>query len=156
MNPKITNATEVEKAILNKLDELGEPKAFTKILLQNETIPPGGEKRLLPTLDVSKWDRLHFHIGADSRAVANLNVRILFGTPLKGTHCGALLADSTVWFEETVTEREFSHTAPANFNGTGFVMSVPVVAPLLYDVILHNTGKTDLTTISVGLMAQEI
>lgn len=130
--------------------------AFTQVLLQNETIPPGGEKRLLPNLDVSKWDRLHFHIGADARSVAGLSVRVLFGTPMTGTHCGALLADSTIWYEQTVSEREFSHTAPSYYNGTGFVMSVPVVAPLLYDVILRNTGTQKLETIYVTVMAQEI
>lgn len=112
--------------------------AFKKVLVQNLTIPVGGDKRLLPSLDVSKWDRLHFHIGAVSRTVPGLNVRILFGTPMSG---GILLADSTVWFEETVSEREFSHQTPASYGGTGFVMSVPVVAPLLYDVILTNKGN---------------
>lgn len=111
---------------------------------------------MMPGLDVSKWDRLHFHIGADARSVAGLNVRILFGTPLKGTHCGALLADSTVWYEDSVSEREFSHAVPTNYNGTGFVMSVPVIAPLLYDVILKNNGSAELKTISVTVMAQEI
>lgn len=130
--------------------------AFTRVLLENETIAAGGEKRLMPGLDVSKWDRLHFHIGADARSVAGLSVRILFGTPMKGTHCGALLADSTVWYEDTVSEREFLHAVPTTYGGTGFVMSVPVVAPLLYDVILKNNGSGDLTTISVTVMAQEI
>ncbi len=129
---------------------------FSKIILQNETIPAGAEKRILPGLDVSKWDRIHIHVGADARTVAALQTRILFGTPLKGTHCGALLADSTVWFESTVSEREFIHTAPTTFGGTGYVMSVPVVAPELYDVILRNTGTKDLETISVALFAQEI
>jgi hypothetical protein len=127
---------------------------FEKFLLQNETIPAGEEKRLLPNLDVSKFDRLHFHIGADARPVTGLSVRILFGTPLQGTHCGALLADSTVWFEDTVSEREFVYTPTGG--RTGFVMSVPVVAPMLYDVILRNNGNSDLTTISVAVMAQEI
>lgn len=127
-----------------------------KFLLKNETIAPGAEKRLFPNLDVSKWDRLHFHIGADATAVAGLSVRILFGTPLAGTHCGALLADSTIWYEETVSEREFSHVHPVASSDTGFVMSVPVVAPLLYDVILKNTGTQPLQTISVAVMAQEI
>jgi len=86
--------------------------AFTKVLLHSATIPVGNQKRLMPSLDVSKWDRLHFHIGADALSVAGLSVRILFGTPMAGTHCGALLADSTIWFEDTVSEREFSHAVP--------------------------------------------
>ena len=130
--------------------------AFKKVLVQKIAIPAGGQKRLLPNLDVSKWDRLHFHIGADAVSVAGLHVRILFGTPLAGTHCGALLADSTIWYEDSVSEREFSHSVPTTYNGTGFVMSVPVVAPLLYDVILENHGSAALKTISVTVMAQEI
>jgi hypothetical protein len=130
--------------------------AFTKVLLENETIPPEEEKRLFPNLDVSTWDRLHFHVAADARSVAGLHVRVLFGTPMSGTKCEALLADSTIWYEETVSEREFSHTAPLDYGGTGFVMSVPVVAPLLYDVILKNTGQQELETIYVTVMAQEI
>jgi hypothetical protein len=135
---------------------VAERATMTKILLQNETLAPNAEKRLLPGLDVRRWDRLHFHVGADARSVAGLKVRILFGTSMPGTHCGALLADSTVWFEETVSEREFVHTAPLGYTGTGFCMSVPVVAPLLYDVILTNTGNQPLTTLYVTLMAQEI
>lgn len=146
----------VQKNGENLIKESEEHMAFTKLLLENETIPAGGEKRLLPSLDVQRWDRLHFHIGSDARSISGLSVRILFGTPLKGTHCGALLADSTVWYEDTVSEREFSHAVPTTHGGTGFVMSVPVVAPLLYDVILRNNGSADLTTISVAVMAQEI
>jgi hypothetical protein len=130
--------------------------AFTKVLLKDKVIAAGAEERLLPNLDVGKWDRLHLHIAANARSVAGLSVRVLFGTPMVGTHCGALLADSTIWFEETVSEREFSHTAPLNYNGTGFVMSVPVVAPLLYDVILKNTSNKNLEAIYVTVMAQEI
>jgi hypothetical protein len=130
--------------------------ALQKVLLTNQTIIPNEEKRLHPLLDVSKWDRLHFHIGADARAVPGLSVRILFATPLSGTHCNAILADSTVWFEETVSEREFSYTTPVSYGHTGFVMSVPVIAPQLYDVILRNTGTQPLNTIYVAVMAQEI
>ncbi len=127
--------------------------AFKKVLLSNETIAPGGEKRLLPGIDVSKWDRLHFHIGAAARSIAGINVRVLFGTPVKSA---ILLADSTIWYEDTVSEREFSHQISSNYNGTGFVMSVPVVAPHLYDVILKNNGTKELKTIYVTVMAQEI
>jgi hypothetical protein len=105
---------------------------------------------------VSKWDRLHVHVGADARSVAGLNLRILFATPLKGLTSGAILADSTVWYEDTVSEREFSHATPTTYGGRGFVMSVPVVAPQLYDVILRNDGSQELTTLYVTVMAQEV
>ena len=133
-----------------------EAKTLTKVLLQNATIPPGGEVRVLPNLDVRAYDRLHIHIGRDARSVAGVSARVLFATPMPGLHCGAILADSTVWFEETVTDREFSWTAPLSYGETGFVMSVPVVAPLLYDVILRNTGSQALDTMYVTVMAQEI
>jgi len=134
-----------------------EAATLTKVLLQDATIPAGGEHRILPNLDVRKYDRLHIHIGRDAKAVAGLSVKVLFSTPLPaGLHCGAILADSTVWFEETVSEREFVWTAPLNYNRTGFIVSVPVVAPMLYDVILRNTGTQPLDTIYVTVMAQEI
>jgi hypothetical protein len=134
-----------------------ETATLTKVLLLNATIPAGGEHRILPNLDVRKYDRLHIHIGRDAKAVPGLSVRILFSTPLPGgLHCGAILADSTVWFEEAVSERQFMWTAPLNYNHTGFVVSVPVVAPLLFDVILQNTGSQALDSIYVTVMAQEI
>jgi hypothetical protein len=134
-----------------------ETATLTKVLLQNATIPAGGEHRVLPNLDVRKYDRLHIHIGRDAKAVDGLSVTVLFSTPLPaGLHCGAILAASTVWFEETVSEREFIWTAPLNYGRTGFILSVPVVAPVLYDVILRNTGPQALDTIYVTVMAQEI
>lgn len=127
--------------------------ALQKVLLDSETIEANGEKRILPSLDVSRWDRLHFHISGGSRSVADLSVRILFGTPVEDK---VLLADSTVWFEDTKWEREFSHTTSGTYGGTGFVMSVPVVAPQLYDVILRNVGEEEKSEIYVTLLAQEI
>lgn len=128
---------------------------FQKLLLKGEPIATGEEKRLFPSLDVSKWDRLHFHISCGSMAVNGLSVTVLFGTPEPSTPCKALLADSTIWYEETVSEREFSHTVPNTYNGTGFVMSVPVIAPLLYDVILKNHGNKK-PSVYVAVMAQEV
>lgn len=127
--------------------------AFQSVLLDGEPLVTGEEKRLLPGLNVAEYDRLHFHISAGVRSAAALHVRILFGTPVPGK---VLLADSTVWFEDTVAEREFSHTTAATYNGTGFVMSVPVVAPLLYDVILTNVGQSDKPEVYVTVLAQEI
>ncbi len=127
--------------------------AFQKVLLKGESLAAGQQKRLLPSLNVSQWDRLHFHISGGVRGVDGLSVRILFGTPLDDK---ILLADSTVWYEDTVSEREFSHTTPSTYNGTGFVMSVPVVAPLLYDVILRNLSDAEKPEVYVTVMAQEI
>ncbi len=134
-----------------------ETPTLTRILLTNGSIPPGGQQRLLPNLDVKAYDRLHIHVGRDAKAVDGLSVRVLFSTPLPGgLHCGAILADSTVWFEETVSEREFIWKAPIPYGHTGFVVSVPVVAPVLYDIILTNTGTVQLDSLYVTLMAQEI
>lgn len=127
--------------------------AFTKNLLEDEKISSKGEKRILPNLEVGNYDRLHFHISNGSYALKDLNIRVLFGTRVGSK---VLLADSTVWFEDGVSEREFSFQTPSDYNGTGLVMSVPVVAPILYDVILKNTGGDDLDTIYVSVLAQEI
>jgi len=128
---------------------------FKEFLLKDENIPVGGEKRLMPMLDVSKWDRLHFHIGSGAHLpIRGLYVKILFATLLDIQR--VILADSTIWYEDTVSEREFIHTVPSDYDGTGFVMSVPVVAPHIYDIILKNQGSSDLTDISVAVMAQEI
>lgn len=124
-----------------------------KVLLSGESLATGEEKRLLPGLDVNKWDRLHFHISGGVRSIADLSVRVLFGTPVDSM---ILLADSTVWFEDSVSEREFVHTTPSTYNGTGFVLSVPVVAPRLYDVILKNLGDDEKPEVYVTVMAQEI
>jgi len=62
-----------------------------KVLLEGEPIAAGEDKRLLPSLDVSRWDRLHFHISGGTRGIAGMSVRILFGTPVDGK---VLLTDS--------------------------------------------------------------
>jgi hypothetical protein len=133
-----------------------ETAGMTKVLLENATIAPGAEKRLWPGLDVSKWDTLHLTVGANARGVPNLNVRMLFSVPMPGTHCGAILTDGTVAFDRDGVHRHFEYTTPASYGRTGFTMSVPVIAPVLYDVILRNTGTTPLQTIHVTLFAQEI
>lgn len=133
-----------------------ETAGFSAVLLSNATIPAGAEKRLWPGLDVSRWDRIHVTVGADARAVPNLDVRVLFDAPLPGTHCGGLLTGSTIWYESGADPVTFEYTTPAAFGSTGFTMSVPVIAPVLYDVILRNTGATDLQNVYVTLFAQEI
>ena len=127
--------------------------AFQQVLLDGQSIGAGEVKRLLPDLDVSKWDRLHFHISGGIHGIRDTSVTILFGTPVDGK---VLLADSTVWYEESVSEREFSHTTPNTYIGTGFIMSVPVVAPTIFDVIVKNVGEQALKSVYVTVMAQEI
>ena len=135
---------------------VAERAALVQTLASNITLAAGAEHRVLPRLDVKNYDRLHIHVGRNAKSVAGLSVRVLFGTPVSGLHCGAILADSTVWFEETVSEREFAWTAPKSYNRTGFVVSVPVVAPTLYDVIITNTSTQPIDEIYVTLLAQEI
>ncbi|HZA05000.1 MAG TPA: hypothetical protein VE617_10570 [Propionibacteriaceae bacterium] len=126
--------------------------ALQQVLLDGQPMASGEERRLLPGLDVSAYDRLHFHVSAGVRAVDELHVRVLFGTPASGV---TLLADSTVWIEDTASEREFSHQAPTT-GTTGFVLSVPVVAPQLFDVILTNRSAADKPTVYVAVFGQEI
>lgn len=127
--------------------------AFQKVLLKGEPLPSGMEKRLLPVLDVGRWDRIHLHVSGGSHAIGGLHVRILFGTPVEER---ILLADHTVWLEGAPIESDFSHSVSPSYNRTGFIMTVPVVAPMLYDVILRNHGAGDLPEVFVTLLAQEI
>lgn len=86
-----------------------ETAGFTKILLSDATIAAnGGEARLWPGLDVSKWDRLHFTVGADACGIPNLQVRVLFSVPVPGMHCGGILTSSTVWIEGVVSRSSSS------------------------------------------------
>jgi hypothetical protein len=94
-------------------------------------------------------------IAADSRAVPGLNVRVLLSTPVPGTHCGGMLTSSTIWYEGSAEPVSFEHTTPPTYGSTGFTMSVPIVAPVLYDIILRNGGTNDLTAVYVTLFAQE-
>jgi hypothetical protein len=127
--------------------------AMRQVLLDGQPMAAGQQRRLLPGVDVAAYDRLHFHVSGGGGGIESLSIRVLFGTPLPDV---TLLADSTVWFEDTVWEREFSHQVPSNYGRTGLVMSVPVVAPQLYDVILENAGQTDLPEVYVALLAQDI
>jgi len=126
--------------------------AFKQNLLVDFTLAGNSQKRILPSLNVENFDRLHFHISNGTSSIANVHVRILYGTPVGAR---VLLADSTVWVEEGSNERDFEFTTPATYNGTGFVLSVPVVAPLLYDVIITNKGSTALNDLHVSVLAQE-
>lgn len=123
--------------------------AFTKILISDLTLRAGEEKRLLPGLPVAEYDRLHVHIGAKARGIDGLTARILFATSVPS---GAILSNSTVWYGESTVDHDFVHAAPAGH--TGFIMSVPVVAPTLYDVILKNTSAKELVDIYVTLLAK--
>ena len=133
-----------------------ETAGFTKVLLADATLAAGQQLRLWPGLDISAWDRLHLTIGGDARPLPALNVRVLLSVPVPGSHCGGILTSTDIDLDGPRTETEFEHTTPADYGHTGFTITVPVVAPLLYDVILRNTGTTDLTSIYVTLFAQEI
>ena len=52
--------------------------------------------------------------------------------------------------------RSGSSPRAPNVGQTGFVMSVPIVAPTLYDVILTNNSASDKPTVYVALLAQDI
>jgi hypothetical protein len=123
--------------------------SLTKVLLTDINLDPNEEKRLLPSLAVAEYDRLHIHIGARARGVKGLKARVLFASPIPS---GALLSDSTIWYGESTTKHDFEHLE--NTSDTGFIMSVPVVAPTLYDVILRNTSTHTIRNIFVSLLAK--
>lgn len=156
MSPTSVTALDRDLLVRPPVVMAPETAGFTKVLLSNASIAAGAEMRLWPGLDISKWDRLHITVGGDARGVEHLNARVLLSTPVPGTHCGGILTDSTIWFEGSAQPVEFEHETPPSYGRTGFTMSVPVVAPVLYDVILRNTGTTELTNIYVTLFAQEV
>ncbi|MEZ4450921.1 MAG: hypothetical protein R3B09_15680 [Nannocystaceae bacterium] len=123
--------------------------AFTKLLISGLQLRAGEEKRLLPGLPVAEYDRLHLHIGGRARTIDGLTARVLFSTSIPG---GAILSDRTVWYGESTVDHDFQHTATVGH--TGFIMSVPVVAPTLYDVVLKNTSAKELVDIYVTLLAK--
>jgi hypothetical protein len=86
-----------------------ETKALTKVLLQNGSIPAGQGKRLLPGLDVKLMIGCISMSAVPEKSVGNLSVRVLFGTPIADTGI-TILADSSVWLEETTSERDFIFT----------------------------------------------
>ena len=45
-----------------------------KVLLDGKPLAAGADKRRLPGIDVSKWDRLHFHISGGTRSAAGFKV----------------------------------------------------------------------------------
>lgn len=122
---------------------------LSRVLLSDLDLDPGAEKRLLPGIAVSDFDRLHIHIGAKARGIKGLKARVLFASPITS---GALLSDSTIWYGESTSEHVFEHTEMGG--GTGYVMSVPVVAPTLYDIILRNTSSVKISDIYVSLLAK--
>lgn len=94
------------------------------VIVDGETIAAGQEFRPLPNLDVSGHSRLQLLISAGVSSVSEVGVR------------------------------EFSHETSANYGGTGFVLSVPVIAPQLYDVILSNRRAKSKVQLWVTLLAQ--
>ncbi len=122
-----------------------------KVLLSAATIKPNEELPLPLALEVGNYQRLHFHVSSDVHPVQTLYIGITFGTQVNGK---LLSAKSTVWFEDTVWEREFSHTTSETYQEKGIVLSIPVVAPVLSEIHLHNQGNKELKCIYVSVLGQ--
>lgn len=118
-----------------------------KLLKAHDTL------RLNPMLEIGAYHRLHIHIAGAGHTIPDLSIRILLGTKIGDT---ILHSDSTVWFEDTVWEREFTHTTANEYQGQGVVMSVPVISPLLYEITLQNKGAQDLQQLYVNVMGQTL
>lgn len=61
------------------------------------------------------------------------------------------MAGDSRWLDR----RNYKPLRKANFGSTGFTMSVPVIAPVLYDVILRNTGTSALDKVYVALFTPD-
>ena len=125
--------------------------ALKSILLQSEEILPGKILRLLPKMEVEKFQRLHLRVSNTKNDIRNLLVRVVFGTPVPNK---VLTCDHSVWFEHSPEGESLQFIATEQKGKTGIVLSVPVIAPLLYDVVLENLGEDILDEVFVTLMAQ--
>ncbi len=121
-----------------------------KVILRNQTINAGTERRWIMSggtpLNIAPWDRLHFHI-------AGKEMSGVVATILQATKFGRSTIDlvsTNVWFEDTDSARTFEYKFSASQNSV--VLSVPVVAPLLYDVTLRNTSTRTKTAVNVALL----
>jgi hypothetical protein len=104
------------------------PTPLQKTLIQKQRLEPTDILRTGGNFLVSDYRRLHFTISGGSGSASNLHARVLFGTVVGAV---TLLADGTVWAESgnaTPVLSTFEFTAPANYNRTSFVLSVPVIA----------------------------
>ncbi len=124
--------------------------ALKSILLQSEEILPGKPIRLLPKMEVEEFHRLHLHVSNIKNDIRNLSVRVVFGTPVPSK---VLTCDHSVWFERNADGEQLQFTATEERGKTGMVLSVPVIAPLLYDIVLENLGDDILDQVFVTLMA---
>jgi hypothetical protein len=127
-----------------------ENRPMMKVLLQDGSVAAGQEMRLLPELNVGDHAWLHIHIGRSGKAVSNLAVRVLFG-PLVPAGAGESAGP-----RDTDNEREFLFRTPANYNQTGLIVSVPVIAPLLSEIVLTNNGSQTVDELYIALLAQEL
>lgn len=136
------------------MPETKSPPTLEKVLVQNQILLATDVLRTGCNLPVSSFRRLHLVISGNGGSVANLKASILFGTPVGAV---TLISGGTVWMESGVTapvNTTFEYTAPANYKRTSFVLSVPVIAPLLYDVIIENMGKNAVPELYVTVMGE--
>ncbi|MDT0353960.1 hypothetical protein [Pseudonocardia charpentierae] len=124
--------------------------ALQQLLLDGRPVAAGEERRLLPMIDLSAYAQLHFHISDRIQPIGGIAVRVVFGTPAPGT---ILLADSVAPIAQTSTPRAREYEVPAECDSTGIIISVPVVAPMLYDVVLTNRSPTARSQLYVAVFA---
>lgn len=134
-----------------KISNSIENSSFKQILLSEANLQPSQKLPISLEMEVGQFQRLHFHISSETNSLPSLHIGITFGTEINGK---LLKAKSTVWFEDTVWEREFAHTTAESYKESGVVLSIPVVAPVLLELYLHNQGDKELTQVYASVLGQ--
>lgn len=127
---------------------------YLKTLASGVTIGAGKEYRYITSggkpFDVSRYNYLHIIVGRKAKSVANLEITVLLSVSVPA---GALLIREYTNCENR-TRNSFTVRLPSNYNKTAYVLRVPVIAPMLYDVIVKNRGTKDIDDVHVILFAK--
>ena len=126
--------------------------SLKKNLLERQDLFAGQYKRILAKLELESYQRIFFHIGSLQVPLPNLSIKIQFGTPVVSK---ILLCDHLVMLTPHTTESNFMYKTAPTFEAHSIVIGTPVVAPLLYDIHLHNIGEKHLKELFLTLMAQK-
>jgi len=127
-----------------------------KLLYVREEFTPGDVASVTPELDIDGFDRLHIIVSGRGHSVADVSAQVMFSTPVELDDTTIhLVADGTVWYEVGGTALEFFYQAPPRYERASFVMSVPVIGPVLWQINLKNNGDKTIP-LMVALYAQDI
>jgi hypothetical protein len=127
---------------------------YTKTIASSVTIAGGAEYRYITAggepFDVSKYNYLNIIVGRKAKAIPDLEITVLFSVSVPA---GALLIREYTNLGND-SKNELSVRLPSNYNKTGYILRVPVIAPMVYDIMVKNHGSNDLDDVHIILFAK--